>query len=478
MKHFVLSNIILKTVIIIFTFSNLTGCKKDVKVETNTDNSIEVSLNWKVNNDFKFNEIYYTEFPVYTEQRAYPKIYNPKIENYRNIPKLDSFVLVNVSMQDLPSYYNKYLNKYRTKEDLIKYYSNELKDTISKINNPNLKYQLNAISGFIGNQQIVIPDLNNNNDFKDDPILKYPITFRNTNNISKLDSLPLLDFSHQLFMNGKTFDIKRSILLYPKAKHRHVYLLQNTLNERLNSYTLFMELKDYAKGKILKDSVSYTVAIQGKNQKRSSIVIKPDSIDYPPNNHFLQSFFSYENGDTLSLGEKWYKIESIYGGFSTLKLSKVKHKPKASLNGLEYGGEIKNQTLTDLNGQTFELFPKNKKKKMTLVEFWGTWCGPCIELTPKVIELHKQFEDEVRFISVASDKDVNEVKAYVKKNKIKWEQAFTDQRKIKNTIIGEWNIRAYPTFILIDDNQKMVYAGTSGEILENIRKILTKKFNK
>lgn len=177
MKHNILTNIKSKTLLVLFIISNLISCKKEgnLKADINTDNFIKVSLNWEIDNEFKFNEVYFTEFPVYTELKAYPEIYNSKIENYKNIPKLDSFVLVNVSMQDLPSYYDKYLNKYKTKEDLFKYYSDVIKDTISKINNPNLKYQLNAISGFIRNQQIVVPDLNNNNDFKDDPILKFPI---------------------------------------------------------------------------------------------------------------------------------------------------------------------------------------------------------------------------------------------------------------------------------------------------------------
>jgi thiol-disulfide isomerase/thioredoxin len=470
MKH-----VISKIAIIIFVIINLNGCK--INKEENKDNSIEIGLSWKVDDEFKFNEIRYTEFPVYTEQKAFPKIYNPKIENYKNIPELDSFVLVNISMQDLPSYYDKYLNNYRVKEDLIKYYNKELKDTISKIRNPNLKYQLNAISGFIGNKQIVIPDLNNNNDFKDDPVLDFPITFRNNYNISNLDSLPLLDFSHQLFINGKTFDIKRKILLYPKAKHRHIYLLQNTLNEQLNSYTLFMELKDYAKGNIKKDSIGYTIAIQGKNQKYSSIVIKPDTITYPPNNIFLQSFFTYKYNDTLSLGYKWYKIDSIYGDFSNLKLSEVNKKPKIS-DKLSYQALIKNQTLTDLDGKPFDLFESKNEKQMTLIEFWGTWCVPCIELTPELIKLNKLYKDNIKFISIAFDKDVNDVKSYIKKNNIEWLQSYVNSKDTKNTLVDKWNIQTFPTFILIDENQQMYYAGSSRETLDYINNILSIKYSK
>lgn len=479
MKHIVLTNIISRTFLILFIISNLICCKKegDLKAETNSDDSIEVPLSWKIDNDFTFNEIYYTEFPVYTEQKAYPKIYNRKIESYKNIPELDSSVLVTVSMQGFPSYYDKYLNNYKTQEDLFKFFSNNLKDTISLINNPNLKYQLNAISGFSGNEQIVVPDLNNNNDFKDDPILKYPITLRNKYNISNWDSIPLLDFSHQLLIKDETYNIKRKILLYPRAVHRHLYLKQGVLNESLNSYTLMMELKDYGKGKIIHDSISYTVAIQGKSPSFASIVIKPDSVVYPPENKFLQSFFAFEYGDTLSLGKKWYKIDSIYGDFSTLKLSQVKSKPKIYAE-LQYQGKIKNRVLKDLNGETFELFPTNESKKMTLIEFWGTWCVPCIELTPEVIKLHKQYEDKVRFISVAYDKDLTKVKAYVNKNNIRWLQSYVDSKNIKNTIIDKWNIQSFPTFILIDENQQMYYAGSSSETLEYIRKVLSKKFIK
>ena len=115
---------------------------------------------------------------------------------------------------------------------------------------------------------------------------------------------------------------------------------------------------------------------------------------------------------------------------------------------------------------------------MTFVEFWGTWCAPCKELTPKVVNMHNKFGDKVRFISVADDKDINDVKAYVKEYKLNWEQSFVDMSNLKNTIVDAWKIIAYPTFILIDEAHNLYYVGGGNETLDYIDKVLTDKFTK
>lgn len=466
------------TVLLFISFAHISCKNENVRNELDSkDEVIEIPLERRVDSEFSFEELRYRQFPVYSEQRAYPKLDSLKIENYKNLPVMDSFALVTVSMQNLPSYYDKYRSGYRTKEGLFKFYVNKLKDTITLFNNHELKYQLNAISGFSGNQQIIVPDLNNNNDFNDDTRLIFPKSFTHTytNNISIWDTLPILSFSHQVLSNGKVFDIKRKIKLFPRAVHRHRYLMQSTLNERLNAFTLIMEIKDYAKGHLDVDGIGYTVAVQGISFEDPIVVIKPDTVLYPSSNLILQSFFTHKIEDTLLLGGKPFKLDSLVPDFSKLRLKIIDTKPKTK-SELTFNGHINNQTLTNLDGENFQLFKYGDIDRMTFVEFWGTWCGPCKELTPKLIKLQDKFGDNVRFIGVALDDNITDVRAYVTENKLTWQQAFVDRNNIKNSIIDAWNIFAYPTFILIDEEHNLKYIGASNDALEYIHKILIDKF--
>lgn len=478
MKHISLNKKLSITILLLYIGSNFICCKREHNLNAeNTDSSIDIPLEWKIDDDFVFNEIYYTQFPVYTEQKAFPKIYNRKIEHYRNIPRMGSSVLVTASLQYFPIYFDKYNNGYRTKEGLIEAYKIYLKDTVYLKSNPQLKYQLNAFSGFSNDMQIVVPDLNNNGDFGDDPRLTFPKEFTKTyaSEISHWDTLPLLDFSHQVLISGKIFDIKRKILLYPRAEHRHVYLLiQGTLDESLNSYTLMMELKDYAKGHFNLDSVSYTTAVQGRSFEYPAIAIKPDSVVYPSSNTVLQSLFTHSLKDTIMLGNHWFKIDSLIPDFSSLILKKVNAKPK-NVSELQYKGHIDNRWLIGLDGKKFELFKDTENVQMTFVEFWGTWCGPCVALTPEIIKFHNEFGDKIRFISVAYDKDIAKVKTYVNENKLDWEHSYINESNTKNTIIDDWKIQGFPTFILIDEKQQMYYGGNGNEDLEYIKKLLKEK---
>ncbi|WP_242205610.1 TlpA family protein disulfide reductase [Aestuariivivens insulae] len=460
--------------IIASTFFSCSNNKKNSTPKIN-DTLLSVSLQWKADNEFDFFEIYYTNFPVYTSKKAYPKIYEQKIKKFKNTTKFDSLLFVSTPMQKFPSVYRKYINDYGGKDYLFKAFNDQLKDTVI-IKNKNLKYEFNAISGFLNDKQIVIPDLNNNGDFSDDQRLLFPKEFHNQkeDNSSVLDTLPLLDFSYQLLKNGKIHNIDRKVIIYPSARHRHIYLLKNDLNETLNAYTLFLELKDYAKGTITKDSIHYTIAVQGKEPFLSDIVIKPDSVFYHSHNLLMQSYFSHKKGDTVSLGRKWYKIKGISPDFKKIEFTKVASAPKLIKKGIQLGKKLNNPIITAIDGTEKNLFSEMNDKEYMLLDFWGTWCGPCKKLTPKLIDMYKRHGNNVSFVSIAYDENVNDVKLYTDENNMQWFHGFVDRKDKTNTIIDTWNIKSFPTFLLIDKNQQILYMGAGGLILDEMDEMIKK----
>jgi thiol-disulfide isomerase/thioredoxin/predicted negative regulator of RcsB-dependent stress response len=92
-------------------------------------------------------------------------------------------------------------------------------------------------------------------------------------------------------------------------------------------------------------------------------------------------------------------------------------------------------TLEDLKGKT------------VVLDFWGTWCKPCLMATPDIVKLNKKFSEQgVVFIGVAVNDQEAPWAAYVDKNKMDWPQFFDKTRKIATP----FGVVAYPTYIVID----------------------------
>ena len=78
----------------------------------------------------------------------------------------------------------------------------------------------------------------------------------------------------------------------------------------------------------------------------------------------------------------------------------------AAQQGLEPGDKAPqleiSDWITDGNGKFSEV-TTFEKGQVYVVEFWATWCGPCIAIIPEMAELQKTYGDKVRFISVTEE---------------------------------------------------------------------------
>lgn len=104
-------------------------------------------------------------------------------------------------------------------------------------------------------------------------------------------------------------------------------------------------------------------------------------------------------------------------------------------------------TLTDLSGKSISLV--DLKGKVVFVNFWATWCGPCLHEIPDFIEFYKENKDRGAFIlGVSVDKSVNKVRNFVDENKINYPIAM-----VTNEIFSDYKPgRFIPTTIIIDTN--------------------------
>ncbi len=86
--------------------------------------------------------------------------------------------------------------------------------------------------------------------------------------------------------------------------------------------------------------------------------------------------------------------------------------------------------------------------KVVVLDFWGTWCPPCVDSVPELRNLHKRYSEEPSFmlIGISSDSDEDTWREFTVKNKMGWPQYRDRDRRIQRA----FGIRAFPTYIVID----------------------------
>lgn len=113
--------------------------------------------------------------------------------------------------------------------------------------------------------------------------------------------------------------------------------------------------------------------------------------------------------------------------------------------------------------------------KVVLIDFWATWCGPCKEELPNVLENYRKYHDlgfEVVGVSLDHAKDRQKLIDYTREQGLPWPQHF-DGQGFKNQFATQFSIRAIPAMFLLDQEGKVVSTDARGTKLEpEIRRLL------
>jgi peroxiredoxin len=123
-------------------------------------------------------------------------------------------------------------------------------------------------------------------------------------------------------------------------------------------------------------------------------------------------------------------------------------------NALKTGVKFPNFKETDLEGKPLSI--SQYKGKVVLVDFWATWCPPCLRELPNTLKVYEKYHDKgFEIVGISMDDDRAQLEKFIKDQKIAWPQFF-DGKGRDNKLAVKYGADAPPEFYLLDRSGKII----------------------
>lgn len=104
------------------------------------------------------------------------------------------------------------------------------------------------------------------------------------------------------------------------------------------------------------------------------------------------------------------------------------------------------------------------KKRLVLIDFWASWCGPCRRANPRLVQLYREYKDKkyegakkgFTVLSVSLDKDKDKWVAAIAKDSLEWENHVSDLGGWYSEAAKQYGVTYIPQAVLVDADGKIV----------------------
>ncbi len=130
------------------------------------------------------------------------------------------------------------------------------------------------------------------------------------------------------------------------------------------------------------------------------------------------------------------------------------------------GVTIPNFSQATPEGDELSIMTEVSKNKITVIDFWASWCGPCRQEMPSMLSLYADNKDRgLGIVGVSLDQDKDAWINAIKTLKLPWPQ-MSDLKFWDNAAAKQFNINSIPHTIVVDQKGKILRRGLRGEELK------------
>ncbi len=297
-----------------------------------------------------------------------------------------------------------------------------------------------------GHMGEVILDANNNLNFSDDTVFN-PKLYTNFDY-----NAPATDIKYvttEQYIKGKVIKVTTPLVLAIAPPHINYSIPQHGIATLKNA------------------KATYKIVISGNRFGRNDFSETEIQLLTDENKKFSNDTLIQEN-EYITIGNKTYKHNGVDLQNSVLLLEEI------NVAGPVYSSQLGYYAFPFYDKEVAnnaEISLEKYKGKYVFLDFWGTWCKPCIDEIPNLKKAYKELDsDKIAFIGIAYT-GAEYLKEFIKENDMPWPQlAYTSEAE---GVLKLYNIKGYPTTLLIDPQGKIIAKNIrGGNLAEQLQKLM------
>ncbi len=165
--------------------------------------------------------------------------------------------------------------------------------------------------------------------------------------------------------------------------------------------------------------------------------------------------------------EAYQQFASLFGESKDESLRKMVEIMQGSARRLTLLGKPLELKGNRLDGTPLDW--KSYRGKVVLVDFWATWCGPCLAEIPNVKRLYELYQERgFDVVGISLDRSREALERFLQREKLPWPTLHAEDESGQHPMATYYGIVAIPTVLLVDKEGKVVSLNARGDELKRL----------